>query len=386
MILKSLMFPLLLAIPLGLVAGGPFEDNSKASPDGPYVLYRGQKTIVKSVVLRDTQIVLSTQTYPNTADLTLSCKGPDADDIFSFPLKKSLEVEPTRYDLPARMLVLADIEGNFEALKMMLAGADVIDKDFNWTFGNGHIVLLGDYFDRGLNVTECLWLVYKLEAEAEAAGGKVHFILGNHEVLNLQGNSQYARKKYVENAKILGEPFSRLYDNNTEIGRWLRTKNAVELIGDYVFCHGGISPELAQSKLSLEDINHISRQNLGKDSKDITNKDAQLIFDLKKGIFWYRGAAKNSLELPDVAAILDFAGGKRMVLGHTLQSDITAHYGGKVICIDLYHEENIRQGFMKTLWIEDGYAYGLDSKGEKSTLFNITFQQKPTTTSSSGEN
>ncbi len=387
MISKNMIFSFFLALPFFAVAGGPFEDNSKASPDGPYVLYRGQKIVVKSVEARDTQVVASTKIYTDKTQVILSCKGPEATDVFSFPLKNSLENETTRYALPAKMLVLADIEGNFKAFKMMLQGAKVIDNKFNWTFGEGHLVLLGDYFDRGLNVTECLWLVYKLEAEAEAAGGKVHFILGNHEVLNLQGVAQYARRKYLENAKLMGEPYSRLFDNNSELGRWLRTKNAVELIGDYVFCHGGISPDLAASQLSLEDINHLSRQNLGKQSIDIENKDAQLVFDLKKGIFWYRGAAKNNLQNAQVDSIMAFAQAKHMVVGHTLQPDITAHYAGRVICIDLYHEENIRQGFMKTLWIENGYSYALDSKGEKSSVFNITFPQKAAdTTNTASEN
>jgi len=376
MILKSIILPLILAMPTFVVAGGPFEDNSKAGPDGPYVLYKGQKVVVKSVELRDTQAVLNMKIFTDKSMVALSCRGPEMGDVFSFQLKKSLENQQTRYDLPAKMLVLSDIEGNFKAFKMMLLGAKVIDKNFNWTFGNGHIVLLGDFFDRGLHVTECLWLIYKLESEADAAGGKVHFILGNHEVLNLQGNTQYARKKYLENARILGEPYRRLFDNNTEMGRWLRTKNAVELIGDYVFCHAGISPEMAVSQLTLEDINRISRDNLGKQNKDIISQEAQLIFDLKKGIYWYRGAAKNSLDSDEVTRILDFAQAKRMVVGHTLQPDITTHYGGRVICVDLYHDENIRQGFMKTLWIEEGYAYSLDSTGEKSSVFNITFTQK----------
>lgn len=376
MILRNVVHSFFLLSSFVATAGGPFEDHSKAGPDGPYVLYRGQKTVVKSVVLRDSQAMSSTQVYDNKTQITLTCQGPESDDVFSFSLRSSFTIDPSRYELPARMMVLSDIEGNFKAFKTMLLGAKVIDKKFNWTFGKGHVVLLGDFFDRGMHVTECLWLIYKLETEAEAAGGKIHFILGNHEIMNLQGSSQYARKKYVENARLMGETYGRLYDNNSEIGRWLRTKNAVELIGDYVFCHGGISPELSLSDLTLEDVNDLSRKNLGKELKDITNPDAQLVFDMKKGIFWYRNAAKNSVDIADIDQMLDFAQAKRMVVGHTLQPDITAHYNGKVICVDLYHEENMRQGLMKCLWIEDGYAYTLTSKGEKSSIFNVTFYSK----------
>lgn len=381
---RKLVFALLLAAPLVAIASGPFDDHSKAGPDGPYVLYRGQKIVVKSVEMRDTQAVAKIQVYDQKTIITLQCQGPDTDDVFSFQLKTAFQNEPTRYEQPSRMLALSDIEGNFKAFKTMLQGAGVMDKRFKWTFGDGHLVLVGDFFDRGTNVTECLWLIYKLESEAEAAGGKVHFILGNHEIMNLQGTVQYARKKYLENAHIMGETYLRLYDNNSEMGRWLRTKNAVELIGDYVFCHGGISPELAQTTLTLETINNLSRQNLGKRLEEITNPDAQLLFDLKKGIFWFRNAAKNTMDISDVNAALAFAQAQRMVVGHTLQPDITAHYGGKVICIDLYHEENMRQGFMKTLWIEDGAAYTLDSNREKSSVFNVTFYQKSPLPASAG--
>ena len=258
----------------------------------------------------------------------------------------------------------------------MLVGAKVMNAKFEWTFGKGHLVLVGDFFDRGLYVTECLWLLYKLEAEAEAEGGKVHFILGNHEILNLQGNSTYVRRKYLENAELIGEEYKRWYDQSSELGRWLRSKNAVEKIGDYVFCHGGISPELARTQLGLAEINRISRLNLGKPNDAMIGEDAKSIFDIKTGIFWYRGAAKNLLSKQEITTILQFAGAKRMVIGHTLQPDLTALYGGRVICIDLYHEENMRMGFVKTLWLEEGYCYSLNSKGEKSSVFSIAFPRK----------
>ena len=46
MISKSLIFSLFLAIPVLGVAGEPFEDNSKAGTDGPYVFYRGNGIVV----------------------------------------------------------------------------------------------------------------------------------------------------------------------------------------------------------------------------------------------------------------------------------------------------------------------------------------------------
>lgn len=369
MLLKYLLWPTLVISAFSVLANAPsYDDRSKAGVDGPHVFYKGQSVIVKNLEAYDTTIVVRTQVYSSKNIVMLTCNVPETGDKFSFKLQDSLTIEPDNFKMPSRLLALSDIEGNFKAFKMMLIGAKVVDENLNWTFGDGHLVLLGDYFDRGLNVTECLWLAYKLESEAKGIGGRVHFVLGNHEILNLEGNTQYVRKKYLENANLLGEDYKRWYDNNTELGRWLRTKHAVVKIGDYVFCHGGISPELARMGMSLSEINKISRLHLGRPFDSIVNTKAKAIFDYKTGIFWYRNAAKNLLSSAEIAEVLHYAGATKIIVAHTIQPDITSLYDGSIICIDLYHEENIRQGFVKTLWMEEGICYALDNRGTKFSL------------------
>lgn len=377
MMLRFLNAFLLVLVPLTTLLARPEpKDNSKADADGPYVFYRGHQVLVKWLERRDSNVVVRLQRYDRPEDVKLRCVVSETKDTFQFGLHAIHTAEPSEYEMPDKMLVLSDIEGNFKALKTMLIGANIINEKFEWTFGKGSLVLIGDFCDRGLNVTECFWLLYKLEAEAEAAGGKLHFILGNHEILNLQGNSQYVRRKYIENARIMGEEFTKFYDANSEIGRWLRTKNAFEKIGNYGFCHGGLSPEMAASKLTISEINDISRQHIGMTLDRFKSEEAKLVYNLSTGVFWYRSMAKNMLERTQVNDILNQYGIRRLVIGHTLQPDITALYAGRVICIDLFHEENMRQGVMKTLWIENGLCYGLDSKGEKSSVFSIISERK----------
>lgn len=364
------------APPAALLAHHDPNDNSRADADGPFVFYRGPQVVVKSLQRRDTSTVVITDVFPDKKSARLTCTVPATGDRFSFHLQDNLVVPADEYPMPARMLVLSDIEGNFEAFKTMLLAAGVINRQFQWTFGEGHIVLLGDYFDRGLNVTECLWLTYKLESEARAAGGQVHFILGNHEILNLQGDTRYVRRKYFENARLLGEDYRRWYASDTELGRWLRTKNAIERIGDHVFCHGGISPEMARSGLSLADINRLARRYLGFDEEAIPDLFARMVFDTRTGVFWYRGAVRGELSDAQMTEVLAYAGARRMVVGHTLVNDVTALYGGRLLCVDIYHDENIRLGFSKTLWIENGFAYVLDSRGMKSTIFTAAYSGK----------
>jgi hypothetical protein len=358
------------------VENGKRDDASKAATDGPHVFYHRNKVVVKSIVPKDSTIVLQKDTYSKKSEVPqLTCQVPETGDKFSFSLRDSLPIAPDEYILPSKLLAISDIEGNFKGFKLLLQGLNVVDTTFHWTFGKGHLVLIGDFFDRGLNVTEVLWLIYKLEEEALAAGGRVHFILGNHEILNLQGHTQYVRNKYLLNAELMQEPYENWFTEDTELGRWLRTKNAIEKIGDNIFCHGGISDQLVASGFSIRKVNEICRKYVGIPYEQITNEDALIVFDVKTGIFWYRGIAKKLVQPETVTKALAWAGGKRLIVGHTLMEDVTALYNGRVFCIDLYHEEFIRQGIMKSLWIEDGAFYGINSKGEKSAIFAVSFSK-----------
>jgi hypothetical protein len=53
--------------------------------------------------------------------------------------------------------------------------------------------------------------------------------------------------------------------------------------------------------------------------------------------------------------------------------DITALYDGRLICIDLLHDENLRLGILKTLLIENGALYTWHSNGEKAGVFTVQF-------------
>lgn len=370
MMRQTFFYIALILLPAMLLGGEPV-DHSRADFDGPYVFHKKGKIISKSVEIRDSMALLSVKTYDKRSDVTLRCTIPATGDAFEFRLQDSLRIEPDHYIEPEKMLALSDIEGNFQAFKMILQGAKVIDNHFKWIFGKGHLVLVGDFFDRGLNVTECFWLIYKLESEAAAAGGKVHFILGNHEVINLKGETTYVRRKYIENLRILDEPYHKLYGSQTELGRWLRTKNAIEKIGRSVFCHGGISPELAVTGLSINEVNKLSRENLGREDTYITSEWAKSVFDQRTGVFWYRKAAKNMLSMEEMNKVLEYADADRMIVGHTLQPDISSYYKGKLICVDLYHEENVRLGLMKALWLENGMCYSIDSQNNKTGLFYV---------------
>jgi len=242
----------------------------------------------------------------------------------------------------------------------------VINENFEWTFGNGHLVLNGDFFDRGINVNECLWLIYKLESEAEMHGGKVHFILGNHEIMVLQNDLRYVRQKYFDNADSLGLDYSKWYSPETELGRWLRSKNAIENIGGYLFVHAGLSKDVPYGKYTLTQINDSIRYSIDIDFE--REERRKNIFIGSKSPIWYRGIMEEEETQAEVDSTLEIFNANKMVLGHTVVDSIKYLYDKKVIGIDLHHQENSENGFMYALYFENGEFYVINNSGNKSLL------------------
>jgi len=288
-------------------------------------------------------------------------------DSFTVILQKELEEEPSVFEDPNKLFILSDIEGNFKAFRELLQSNGIIDKNYNWTFGTGHLVLSGDIFDRGEQVTECLWLIYSLEEKARTQGGYVHFILGNHEIMNLKGDNRYVNKKYKQNAAILEKTTKELYNETTELGRWLRTKNVVEKIGDFLFTHGGIAPELIRLKLSLEEINLTARKYCDKNSDFFPNRNIKLIMSESFSPFWYRGYYYGILTDKHIDSTLNYYSVSRIITGHTVVGDtVSMHYGGKIINTDTRHAN----GKSEALLVEYGKLYRVNSLGEKVLLDN----------------
>ncbi len=340
------------------------EDSSGFSTDGPVVVYEDGKIISYSVRPHENSFKINVKQI-NLSD-SLTCYIDETDEQFSFTLKESINTETDVYDTPEKMLIISDIEGNFKGFKMILKGAGVINNNMEWTFGNSHLVLAGDFFDRGINVTECLWLIYKLETEAERQGGKVHFIIGNHEMMNLKEKYRYVRNKYLDNADSLDLNYNKWYAENSELGKWLRSKNGVEKIGDYIFLHAGISKDFPIDIYTLSEINNNIRASIDKSfAEGEASKD---IFIGNESPLWYRGIVKGTETQGDIDKTLAALNSAKMILGHTIVDSIMYLYNNKVIAIDLEHQENTAKGVMFALWFENGNFYTVDNNGLKKEL------------------
>ena len=257
----------------------------------------------------------------------------------------------------------------------------VINKNFDWIFGNGHLVLLGDFMDRGTNVTQCLWLIYKLEQQAALQNGKVHFVIGNHEAMNLQGNVKYVAPKYkgfiqaYTQDKNFAQGYKEMLNDKFVLGKWMKSKNVVQKINKTLFVHGGISPEMIDMKLSLKEINDIARKHISENLYGQTQGDqkANLIMG-RKGPLWYRGMAMDykdyykKINIQTFNEILAFYDVEQIVIGHSIVEDIQLDFNNNLINIDIKHAKEKHSGKTKGILISQDAVFSLDDNGERKKL------------------
>lgn len=335
--------------------------------DGPFVI---NDTLLYNVSLKN-ELNQITNFNRDSIPVFVDNKGKDS---FTISIISEHDEPEYEYDLPKKMLIISDIEGNFNAFFSFLFSNNVIDKDFNWVYGKGHLVLNGDFVDRGKHVTQVLWLIYKLEQQAELQDGKVHFILGNHEILNFNGDHRYNRGKTIKAAKDISqlerktEALRFLYSKNSEIGKWLSTKNVIEKIGDYIFTHAGLSPDILKYDLDLKNINKLVREKYYKIG-EIKEKTQRFLYS-SKGPFWYRGLAKEKLSQKELNAVLEHFESKKIIIGHTPVDSIVSKYNGKLIMTDIYHGYKKFSGKTFGLLVENGVEFIVDDTSVKIPLNN----------------
>lgn len=357
-----------------VLAGFVLPDNScgQTEPvnrdDGPYVLYKQGRIIVYHIDSKGENLKLKRDSYDesNRHKVMLKVQSDRVGEHFHLPLQKELLAQPSVYPEPSKLFILSDIEANFTALRKLLMEGQVIDSMFNWTFGDGHLVLTGDFVDRGNQQTEVLWLIYSLEDKARAAGGYVHFILGNHEIMNLSGDLRYLQPKYQDAAALLETSYTNLIGPDTEMGRWLRTKNVVEQIGNMLFTHGGISSSINVMQVPVDTINQLCRPFYGDSIYQYADPRQETLYG-DQGPFWFRGYYKGTTghEQSMIDSTLSIYKVQHIATGHTIIADtISVLYDHKIFNTDVHHAGGKSEALLK----EKGHFYRIVN-GEKNWLF-----------------
>lgn len=346
----------------------------KVGEEGPHVFYQDDQLLVQHIRGDGkTGFFVGQQIVPAGQQIKTMVYFPLEDQTFEIDVSSQFDTPAVTYHDGEPMLVLSDFESSFKAFRDFLITHQVIDSKLNWIFGRGHLVLIGDFVDRDVSTTQLLWLIYQLEQKAAAAGGHLHFILGNHEIKNLQGDFQSAAKKYLFVATVLGRTQAELFGDNALLGRWLASKNTLELINDHVFVHGGLHPKLAAMELNLQQLNDQirARYRFGYYPKPAQGDD-EYLFSTRLGPSWYRGYFEDGLTQAEVEAPLKKFGAKAVVVGHTPQWRVKKLYQGKVFAIGVKHPRDYRGSIpprsSEGLLIHSGHYHRLTADGDRYPL------------------
>ena len=328
---------------------------------------------------------------------------------------------------PESVVAIADVHNAFDDFVAILRHTGLIDKQNHWTGGKTTFVQVGDLLDRGPKPREVMDLMMALEKEAAQASGRVVSLLGNHEVMNIMGDLRYVipenyasfadgnsekRQKaaYDEYVKWKGSHASLLaelpqpmelteaewmarhpagfieqreaFGPKGEYGEWLRGHDAMAEIDGVIFLHGGIHPDLANTKpdamnkrihdemkafdaseqylqneklilpfFTLQEINSVLQAEVVAELKSrvLANDERQAKvlqflrhedwFSVRvNGPLWFRGYDQWSDEegAPQVSKLLERYKATHFVVGHTVQKGgrIRPRFGNKVFLID----------------------------------------------------
>jgi hypothetical protein len=263
-----------------------------------------------------------------------------------------------------RVVAVGDIHGAYDNLVQVLRMASLLDESGHWAGFKAHLVQTGDFLDRGVQTRQVLDLLIRLEKEAQEAGGRVHVLLGNHEVMNILGDHRYVRpeeyeayrtpesearrEKFLKTAngrergEAKGAPLGfvermEALSARGEYGKWVRQRDPVAVINGVVFVHGGLTPETAA--LGCKGINERVHRDLDQDLDRTLDNPLATLAAGEKGPLWYRGLAMEdeAALLPSVDKVLRLMGATAIVVGHTTRKDgkVYPRFGGRVVMIDV---------------------------------------------------
>lgn len=274
----------------------------------------------------------------------IDIKNFEIDKCIKIPMNMTkLQFQQNYNDLSK--IILTNYNGSFKEFKY-----------FKWIGSNTVVVQVGDQIDRcrPFNNSDCMddgvtvddensdLLIMEifdcLNKIAIQFNGAVYSLIGNHEVMNFDGDFRYVSQRgivdYNDNNLIQNrnEEFNKLRE------KFACTRNAIIVIGNYIFVHGGLAHMLV-SKYELEDINHIIRLYIYDNLESIKDKKLkdiykQIIYSSNLSPLWYRKLAMIAPDTPEndkdcityyqplIEHFKDTIELKGLIIGHTPQLSI----------------------------------------------------------------
>jgi hypothetical protein len=222
---------------------------------------------------------------------------------------------------PAVVFATSDAHGHLAELTAALREAGLVDDEARWSGGDARLWVLGDLLDRGPDGLGVIALVRRIAAEAADAGGAVHTVLGNHEVIAL-GTRKFGDTQVVHRGRV--RTFASIWARNgglaadqagidDDLFSWLAALPAVARDGDHLLMHSDTTGYLAWGS-SVEEVNRVVRDVLAGDDP-VAWFDVLVRLGQRHEFAGASGTAAARL-------LLDTLGGERIVHGHSIIGDL----------------------------------------------------------------
>jgi hypothetical protein len=266
-----------------------------------------------------------------------------------------------RIPAPERLVAIGDLHGDLGATRRVLRLAGAIDAGDAWVGGKLVIVQTGDQIDRGDDDRAIIELFDSLHDAAEAHGGRVISLNGNHETMNVALDLRYVTSGAftafagMDERGVPPDVLARFeaplrgrvaaFFPGGAFARRLAKRDVVVMVGDTVFVHGGVTER--DVKYGLGRLNREVRawmQGGGTMPEPIARDD---------GPVWSRVYSDDTapLDCAGLTATLALLGAKRMVVGHTphtggitpgcdarvyrIDTGIARYYGGPAEALEI---------------------------------------------------
>ncbi len=249
-----------------------------------------------------------------------------------------------RFQASSRLVAIGDVHGDLKALRAALRLAGAIDSEDSWIGKDLTVVQTGDQVDRGDQDREVLDVLEKLEHEAQKAGGALHVLLGNHELMQPSFDFRYVTRKSFESftdfASRAPSVTSRLpaaergraaaFAPGGPYAQKLARHLTIAVVGDTLFAHAGVLPahvDYGIARINAEASGYLAGQ-----------RDLPRVLASEDSPVWTRayGGAVEGATCEILGRVLAEVGAKRLVVGHTVQQDgINGACGERLFRIDV---------------------------------------------------
>jgi hypothetical protein len=247
-------------------------------------------------------------------------------------------------------VIVGDLHGDWKVWRRILEHSGCIDKNGKWIGKGIRLIQLGDIMDRGGRMVPYIdadeeWKILsdicQYRYDALKYNSEVHFILGNHEWMNVQGLFSYVSpkgmngsmkyyKQWIESdigmkggmVRNNEEARKRLFEPGSPIAKiFAYIGKPMYKVEDRMYVHGGLTMNHIKLTTDMKEIEEVyEKMMLGIPIKtERERKIYETYFDSMDAIWYTRYMGMEMGKQEEIEKILKGFGVSKIFLGHTPQ-------------------------------------------------------------------